>query len=140
MITKKRRQREYMKIILFDKVICEGTTEECDAFTENLVHTLWKLDDELKDTYPMKKTDTYQTYFEALKTLNPFVYETLSYFKEIAGEYFYEFTFRYNDLVGVGIRVYADLETKRTKIYSFGFIHNVIVLELRKQTIWRIEE
>lgn len=129
-----------MKIKLFEKVICEGTAEECEAFKKNLVHTLWKLDDELKDTYSMKKTDTEQTYFDALKTLNPFVYETLSYFKEIAGEYFVKFIFRYNDLVGVGIRVYADLETKRTKIYSFGYIHNIIVLKLRKQTIWKIEE
>lgn len=129
-----------MKIILFEKVICEGTAEECEAFKKKLVHTLWKLDDELKDTYSMKKTDTEQTYFDALKTLNPFVYETLSYFKEIAGEYFVKFIFHYNDLVGVGIRVYADIETKRTKIYSFGYIHNIIVLELRKQTIWKIEE
>ena len=129
-----------MKIIFFDKVIFEGTEEECESFKKDLLDTLWKLHEELMDTYPMKQTDTYQTYFEALKTLNPFIYETLSYLKEMVGAYFIEFQFRHNDLVGVGIRVYADLETKRTKVYTLGFIFNTIALELRKQTIWKIEE
>ncbi len=129
-----------MKIIFFDKVICEGTAEECNAFKKNLVRTLSKLDDELKDTYPMKATDTYQTYFEALKILNPFIYETLCYLKEIVGDYFIEFQFHHMDLQGVAIRVYADLETKKTKVYTLGFIFNTIVLELRKQTIWKIEK
>lgn len=51
-----------------------------------MIKTLGKLDDELKDTY-----------FEALKS---FVYETLSYFKEIVGDYFIEFDFRRMDLAG----------------------------------------
>ena len=129
-----------MKIIFFDKVIFEGTEEECNIFRKDLIKTLSKLDDELQDTYPMKKTDTYQTYYEALKTLNPFIYETLSYFKEIIGDYFIGFAFYHMDLVGVRVWVYADLEKKRVKVYSFGFIFNIIVLELRKQTIWKIEE
>ena len=129
-----------MKIIFFDKVVCEGTKEECMVFKKNLLDMLIKLDEELMNTYPMKATDTYQTYFEALKILNPFIYETLSYFREIVGDYFIEFQFHHMDLVGISIRVYADLETKRTKVYTFGFIFNTIVLEIRKQTIWKIEE
>ena len=88
----------------------------------------------------MKKTDTYLTYFESLKTLNPFIYETLSYLKEIAGDYFIEFHFRHMDLTGVNIYVYTDLEKKKKKAYTLGFIFNIIALELRKQTIWKIEE
>ena len=129
-----------MKIIFFDKVVCEGTKEECETYRKNLINTLSKLDDELRDTYPMKQTDTYKTYYEALKILNPFVYETLSYFKEIVGDYFIEFQFHHMDLQGISIRVYADLETKKTKVYTLGFIFNTIVLELRKQTIWKIED
>lgn len=129
-----------MKIIFFDKNIFEGTKEECDIFKKNLVKTLSKLDDELRDTYSMKATDTYQTYYDSLKTLNPFIYETLSDLKEIVGDYFIEFQFHHMDLQGISIRVYTDLETKNTKVYTLGFIFNTIVLELRKQTIWRIEE
>ena len=129
-----------MKIIFFDKVVCEGTKEECETFRKDLLKTLSKLDDELKDTYPMKKTDTYDTYYESLKILNPFVYETLSYFKEKVGDYFIEFQFHHMDLQGISIRVYADLEARKTKVYTLGFIFNTIVLELRKQTIWKIEE
>lgn len=129
-----------MKVIFFDKVIFEGTEEEYKIFRKNFLDTLWKLHEELKDTYPMKKTDTAETYFEALKVLNPFVYETLSYFKEITGDYFVSFYFYDMHLASVGIRVYADLETKRTKIYTLGFVFNTIALELRKQTIWKIEE
>jgi len=129
-----------MKIIFFDKVIFEGTEEECNAFKKNLIKTLSKLDDELKDTYPMKKTDTYLTYFESLKTLNLFIYETLSYFRDIVGDYFIEFQFHQMDLQGISIRVYSDIETKKTKVYTLGYIFNIIVLEIRKQTIWKIEE
>lgn len=129
-----------MKILFFNKVIFEGTEEECKLFRKDLIKTLSRLDDELRDTYPMKKTDTYQTYYEALKTLNPFIYETLSYFKEIVGDYFIEFQFHHMDLQGIAIRIYADLETRRTKVYTLGFIFNIIVLELRKQTIWKIKE
>ena len=82
-----------MKIIFFDKVVCEGTKEECEVFRKNLVETLSRLDDEVKDTYPPKKTDTWQTYFETLKILNPFVYETLSYYREWLGERFVGFYF-----------------------------------------------
>lgn len=129
-----------MRIIFFDKVIVEGTEEECENVRKGLIKTLCRLDDELKDTYPMKATDTWQTYFEALKALNPFVYETLSYFKEMVGDYFIEFQFHHMDLQGISIRVYTDLETKKTKVYTLGFIFNIIVLELRRQTIWKIEE
>ncbi len=129
-----------MRIIFFDKVIVEGTKEECENVRKGLIKTLCKLDDELKDTYPMKATDTWQTYFESLKTLNPFVYETLSYFKGMVGDYFIEFQFHHMDLQGISIRVYTDLETKKTKVYTLGFIFNIIVLELRRQTIWKIEE
>ena len=47
-----------MKVIFFDKVIFEGTEEEYKTFRKNLLDTLWKLNEELEDTYPMKKTDT----------------------------------------------------------------------------------
>ena len=59
-----------MKIVFFNKVLFDGTKEECEIFKSNLLDTLAKLDDELKDTYPMKQTDTYKTNFEALKNLN----------------------------------------------------------------------
>ena len=129
-----------MKIVFFNKVLFEGTKEECETFRKNLIKTLLRLDDELQDTYPMKKTDTYQTYYESLKTLNPFIYETLSYLKELVGDCFIEFQFHHMDLQGISIRVYDNLETKKTRVYTLGFIFNTIVLELRKQTIWKIEE
>lgn len=109
-----------LKILFFDKVIFEGTDEECDAFKHNLLSTLGRLDDELKGTYPMRQTDTDETYFEALKILNPFVYETLSYLKEIVGDYFVGFYFYNMSLAGVGIEVYANLETKKDKDICFG--------------------
>ena len=77
---------------------------------------------------------------ESLKTLNPFIYETLSYLKELVGDYFIEFQFHHMDLQGISIRVYDNLETKRTRVYTLGFIFNTIFLEIRKQTIWKIEE
>ena len=129
-----------MKIVFFNKELFEGTKEECETFKNNLLDTLTKLDDELMDTYPMKKTDTYQTYFEALKVLNPFVYDTLSDIKECVGDYFIEFRFRRMDLTGVGVRVYADFETKRSKIYTLGFIFNIICFQLDMPHVWRFEE
>ena len=129
-----------MKIVFFNKVLFEGTKKDCETFRKNLIKTLLQLDDELQDTYPMKKTDTYQTYYESLKILNPFVYETLSCLKKIVGDYFIEFQFHHMSLEGISIRVYTDLETKKTKVYTLGFIYNTIVLELNKQTIWKIEE
>ena len=77
--SKHRVGSDQVKILFFNKVIFEGTEEECELFRKDLIKMLFKLDDELRDTYPMKKTDTYQMYYEALKTLNPFIYETLSY-------------------------------------------------------------
>ena len=129
-----------MKIIFFDKVIFEGTPEECEAFRKDFAKTLGKLDDELQNTYPKKKTDTDETYFEALKTLNPFVYETLCNIKEMVGEYFIGFRFWDTDLVGVKMLVYADLETKKLKVYALSHIYFMVALELRKHTVWRIEE
>ena len=43
-----------MKIIFFGKVIFEGTPEECRAYKQEWSAMLGKLDDEIKDTYPMK--------------------------------------------------------------------------------------
>ena len=129
-----------MKIIFFNKPLFEGTKEECETFKSNLLDTLIKLDDELKDTYPMKETDTCETYFEALKVLNPFVYDTLCYIKEGVGDYFLEYRFRRMGLTGVGVRVYADLETKRPKIYTLGFLYNIICFELDMPHVWRFEE
>lgn len=129
-----------MKILFFNKVIFEGTPEECESFKNNLLDTLAKLDDELKDTYPMKQTDTAETYFESLKNLNPFIYDTLSYLKEKVGVYFVGFYFYKMNLAGVGIEVYDDFETKRKKTYALSFIFNTIVFELENQTFWKIEE
>ena len=129
-----------MKIAFFNKVIFEGTKEECESYKNHLLDTLAKLDDELKDTCPMKETDTYQSYFEALKNLNPFVYDTLCYIKEGVGDYFLEFRFRKMGLVGIGVRVYADLETKSPKIYTLAFIFNIICFELDIPHVWRFEE
>lgn len=129
-----------MKIIFFDKVLFEGTKEECEAFRKDFAKTLGKLDDEFQNTYPKKKTDTDETYFEALKTLNPFVYETLCSIKEMVGEYFIGFRFWDTDLVGVKMLVYADLETKKLKVYALSHIYFMVALELRKHTVWKIEE
>lgn len=129
-----------MKIIFFDKVIFEGTPEECEAYKQDFIKMLGRLDDELQNTYPKKKTDTDETYFEALKTLNPFVYETLCNIKEMVGEYFIEFRFWDMDLVGVKMLVYADLETKKLKVYALSHIYFMVALELRKYTVWKIEE
>ncbi len=128
-----------MKVIFFNKTIFEGTPEECESFKNNLLDTLAKLDDELKNTYPMKETDTYQSYFEALKNLNPFVYETLCFIKEGVGDYFLEFRFRKMSLVGIGVRVYADFETKKPKAYTLAFIFNIICFGLDMPHVWRIE-
>lgn len=129
-----------MKFILFDKVLFEGTNEECEKFRKDFLDMLWKLDGELKDTYPMKSTDTWETYFEALKVLNPFVHEKLSFIKEWLGVYFYEFYFYDMCLSGVSLMVYTDLETKKFKAYTLGFLFNTIVLELYVPRMWRVEE
>lgn len=129
-----------MKIIFFDKVIFEGTAEECEAYKQEWIKTLGRLDDELQDTYPMKATDTNQTYFEALKILNPFVYETLSSIKEMVGDHFIEFYFYRMDLAGVKMRIYADLETRKTKMCALSYIYFILVFELDVPAIWRIEE
>ena len=126
-----------MKIMFFNKAIFEGTAEECEAFKNNFLDTLVKLDDELKDTYPMKATDTYESYFEALKFLNPFVYDTLYYIKEGVGDYFLEYRFKRMGLAGISVRVYADLETKKPKVYTLGFIFNIISLGLDMPHVWR---
>ena len=130
-----------MKIIFFDKVIFEGTAEECEACKQDWIKMLGRLDDELQDTYPMKATDTDETYFEALKVLNPFVYETISYIKELVGDYFVSLHFRSPmSLVTVSLRIYADLETKRTKMCALSFLYFILVFDLDVPTIWRIEE
>jgi len=129
-----------MKIYFFNKVLFQGTPEECECFKNNFLDTLEKLDNEMKDTYPMKQTDTYETYFEALKILNPFVYDTLCYIKEGVGEYFIGFRFRKMGLVGTSVRVYADLETKMPKAYTLAFVFNIICFGLDMPHVWRYEE
>ena len=129
-----------MKIIFFDKVLFEGTKEECEAFKKNFLDTLAKLDDELQDTYPMKETDTYESYFEALKILNPFVYEKLSFYKEWIGDCFMKYTFYKMRLASVGIRIYTNPERTKTKIYTLGFVFNIILFELDVPAVWRMEE
>lgn len=130
-----------MKIIFFDKVLFEGTAEECEAYKQEWIKTLGRLDDELQDTYPMKQTDTNETYFEALKILNPYVHETISTIIERVGDYFVSLHFRSPmSLVTVSLRIYADLETKRTKMCALSFIYFILVFELDVPTIWRIEE
>ena len=129
-----------MKIIFFDKVVCEGTKEECEAFRKNLIETLSRLDDELKDTYPPKQTDTWETYFEALKMLNPFVYETLSYFKECVGERFASFYFFNMGLAGVGMEVYENLETKKIKTYVLSYLFFILTFGLDAPQVWRVED
>lgn len=129
-----------MKIIFFDKVLFEGTAEECEAYKQEWIEMLGRLDDELRDTYPMKQTDTNETYFEALKVLNPFVYETLSSIKEMVGDYFIEFYFYRMDLAGVKMRIYADLETRKTKMCALSYIYFILVFDLDAPAIWRMEE
>ena len=130
-----------MKIIFFDRVLFEGTKEECEAYKQDWIKMLGRLDDELMDTYPMKATDTAETYLEALKFLNPFVYETLSSIKELVGDYFVSLHFRSPmSLVTVSLRIYADLETRKTKMCALSFIYFILVFDLDVPYIWRIEE
>ena len=130
-----------MKILFFEKVLFEGTAEECETFRQNFIDMLCKLDDELQDTYPMKKTDTNETYFEALKILNPYVHETISYIIELVGEYFVSLHFRAPlSLARVHLRIYADLETKRTKMCALSYLFFITTFGLDVPTIWRIEE
>lgn len=129
-----------MRLILFNKVIFEGTKEGCEAFRIDLIKTLHRMGDELEKIYPNKRIGTHEEYFEELKTLNPFVYETLSYFKEVAGEYLVNIYFDHIDLIGVRIWVYDDLEAKTKRGYSFAKILLTISLGRRKQNFWKIEE
>lgn len=130
-----------MKILFFDKVLFEGTAEECEAYKQEWIKTLGRLDDELEDTYPMKKTDTNETYFEALKILNPYVYETISYIIELVGDYFISLHFSSPmSLARVHLRIYADLETKRTKMCALSYLFFITTFGLDVPTIWRIEE
>ena len=130
-----------MKILFFEKVIFEGTAEECETFRQNFIDMLCKLDDELQDTYPIKKTDTNETYFEALKILNPYVHETISYIIELVGEYFVGLHFSSPmSLARVHLRIYADLETKRTKMCALSYLFFITTFGLDVPTIWRIEE
>ena len=130
-----------MKIIFFDKVIFEGTAEECQAYKQEWSEMLGRLDDELRDTYPMKRADTNETYFEALKILNPYVHETISYIIELVGDYFVSLHFRAPlSLASVRLRIYADLETKRTKMCALSFLYLIVTFDLDVPYIWRMEE
>lgn len=129
-----------MKLILFNKVIFEGTKEECNAYKKEMTNRLMRFSDELDNTFPIRKNDTWETYYEALKVLNPFVYETITWYKDVVGENFVAFSFRRGDMVGLGIW-YRDFENpKRVRFRDFGFIFNAIVLEITKQDFWRVEE
>ena len=69
-----------MKLIFFDKVLCEGTPEECMSFKKALLKRIHKLDKELKES-PVEKGA--EVIFETLEFINPAAYETLCYVKEL---------------------------------------------------------
>ena len=128
-----------MKITFFDKVVFEGPKEEGKAFIQSILDNLDRLEEEIKDTYPMKATDTDETYYESLQFLNPFIYDTLNRYRDLAGEYFKEFHFYRMNLQGFNLRVYANPEKTKTKMISFGHIYLAILFDLPRQTFWKVE-
>lgn len=126
-----------MKLIFFDKVLCEGTPEECMSFKKALLKRIHKLDKELKES-PVEKGA--KVIFETLEYINPAAYETLCYVKELIGAYFIEYEFFRMSLPGVAVQVYEDLETKQRRGYFLGHILIMILQDEKGQTIWRVEE
>ena len=126
-----------MKLIFFGKVLCEGTPEECLQFKKNLLKKIHGLDEELR-AIPVEKDS--KVIFETLEFINPTAYETLSYIKELIGEYFIEYQFLRMSLPGVVVEVYEDLETKQKRGYFLGHILIIILQDEKGQTIWKVEE
>ena len=63
-----------MKLIFFDKVVGEGTPEECMNRKKELLKKLRTLDKVLRET-PVEKDS--QVIFETLEFINPAAYEML---------------------------------------------------------------
>lgn len=126
-----------MKIIFFDKVVCEGTPEECMNYKKTLLKKAEALYRALKET-PCEKDS--QVILETLEFINPAAYEILCYFKELIGEPFIEYQFFRMSLPGVVAWVRDDLSPNQRRGHILGHIFLNIIRDEKKQTIWRIEE
>jgi len=126
-----------MKLIFFDKVVGEGTPEECMNRKKELLKKLRTLDKVLRET-PVEKDS--QVIFETLEFINPAAYEMLCDFKELIGETFIEYQFVRMCLPGVLVWVQDDLAPNQRRTYILGHIFHIILMDERGWKIWRIEE
>ncbi len=126
-----------MKILFFDKVVCEGTPEECMTYKKALLKKSEALHKAFQET-PVEK-DT-QVTFETLEAINPTAYEILCYFKELIGEPFIEYQFVRMCLPGVVVWVKDELSPNQRRAYILGHIFHIILMDERGWKIWRIEE
>lgn len=126
-----------MKLIFFDKVVCEGTPEECMNRKKDLLKKLRALDKALKET-PWENDS--QVTLETLEPINLTAYEILRYFKELIGETFIEYQFLRMSLPGVVALVRDDSSPDQKRAYFLGHIFLNILMDDKRQTVWRIEE
>lgn len=126
-----------MKLIFFDKVVGDGTPEECRNRKKEILKKLNNLDKALRES-PVEK-DTPVT-FEALESINPTAYEILCYFKELIGEPFIEYQFIRMSLPGVVAWVRDDRSPNQRRGHILGHIFLNILTDDKRQTVWRIEE
>lgn len=126
-----------MKILFFDKVVYEGTPEECKNYKKALLKKSEALHKAFRET-PIEK-DT-QVTFETLESINPTAYEILCYFKELIGEPFIEYQFIRMSLPGVVAWVRDDSSPNQRRGHILGHIFLNILTDDKRQTVWCIEE
>ena len=126
-----------MKLILFDKVVGEGTPEECKNRKKELLKKLKNLDKALKET--PGEGDSLVT-LETLESINPTAYEILRYFIELIGENFIEYQFLQMGLPGVVAWVRDDSSPNKKWGHILGHIFLQILTDNSPQKVWRIEE
>ena len=126
-----------MKILFFDKVVCEGTPEECMTYKKALLKKSKALHKAFQETPVEKETPVT---FEALESINPAAYEILRYFKELIGEPFIEYRFIRMSLPGVVAWVRDDCSSNQRRGHILGHIFLNILTDDKRQTVWRIEE
>jgi hypothetical protein len=126
-----------MKLILFDKVVGEGTPEECRNRKKEILKKLRDLGKALKET--PDEGDS-QVTFETLESINPTAYEILRYFKELIGENFIEYQFLRMGLPGVVAWVRDASSTNKKWGHILGHIFLQILTDNSPQKVWRIEE
>ena len=126
-----------MKLIFFDKVVCEGTPEECMTYKKALLKKSKALHKAFQETPVEKETPVT---FESLESINPAAYEILCYFKELIGEPFIEYRFIRMSLPGVVAWVRDDRSPNQRRGHILGHIFLNILTDDKRQTVWRIEE